>query len=117
MSDLAARVSSALQDRYRLEREVGAGGMAIVYLGEDLKHHRPVAVKVLRQELASALGPERFVQEIAIVAGLRHPSILPLYDSGESEGFVYYVMPYIAGESLRARLERERQLPIEDALG
>ena len=116
MSDQDARVSSALKDRYRLERQVGAGGMAIVYLAEDLKHHRAVAVKVLRPELAAAVGPERFLREIQIVAGLRHPNILPLYDSGEAEGFVYYTMPYIAGESLRARLAREQQLPIEDAL-
>jgi len=116
MTDLEARLASALADRYRLERELGEGGMAIVYLAEDVRHHRKVAVKVLRPELAPAAGGERFLREIEIAAGLRHPHILPLYDSGEADGLLYYVMPLVEGETLRARLERERQLPIDDAL-
>jgi serine/threonine-protein kinase len=90
--------------------------MATVFLGRDLKHHRAVAVKVLRPELAGAIGPERFLREIEIAAGLSHPNILPLFDSGGRDGLFYYVMPYVEGESLRQRLDRERQLPIEDAL-
>src|SRR5713101_1280821 len=90
--------------------------MATVYLASDLKHHRRVAIKVLRPEIAAALGPERFLREIAIAARLSHPHTLPLHDSGEAGGFLYYVMPYVPGESLRARLERERQLPLDDAL-
>jgi eukaryotic-like serine/threonine-protein kinase len=116
MSALTARLTTALADRYRLAGLLGEGGMATVHLAEDLRHHRKVAVKVLRPELATALGGERFLREIEIAAGLRHPHILPLYDSGEADGFLYYVMPLIEGESLRTRLERERQLPIEDAL-
>ena len=108
--------SGALTDRYVIERELGSGGMAIVYLAEDLKHHRKVAVKVLRPELAAALGAERFLREIEIAARLQHPHILPLHDSGEAEGVLYYVMPYVEGESLRDRLNRETQLPLEDAL-
>ena len=90
--------------------------MATVYLAEDLKHHRQVALKVLRPELAAVLGPERFLREIEISARLNHPHILPLHDSGEAGGFLYYVMPYVEGESLRDRLNREKQLPVEDAL-
>ena len=116
MPDLFQRLKAALADRYAIEREIGAGGMATVYLAEDLRHHRKVAVKVLRPELAATLGPERFLREIEIAAGLTHPHILPLHDSGEVEGFLYYVMPYVEGESLRQRLDREKQLPIEDAL-
>jgi serine/threonine-protein kinase len=116
MSEIDVRLSSALADRYRLERQLGEGGMAIVYAAEDVRHHRKVAVKVLRPELGAALGGERFVREIEIVAGLRHPHILPLYDSGEADGFLYYVMPLVEGETLRARIDRERQLPIDDAL-
>ncbi len=97
-------------------RELGRGGMATVYLAEDLKHHRSVAIKVLRPELAAAVGADRFLREIEIAAGLTHPHILPLHDSGEADGFLYYVMPYVAGESLRERLSREKQLPLEDAL-
>src|SRR6478609_8534879 len=103
MTDLEARLASALADRYRLERELGEGGMAIVYGAEDLRHRRKVAVKVLRPELAPASGGERFLREIEIAAGLRHPHILPLYDSGEADGLLYYVMPLVEGESLRAR--------------
>ena len=116
MPEIDDRLSSALADRYRLERQLGEGGMAIVYAAEDVRHRRQVAVKVLRPELGAALGAERFVREIEIVAGLRHPHILPLYDSGEAGGFLYYVMPLVEGETLRARIERERQLPIDDAL-
>ncbi len=118
---------SALADRYRLERELGQGGMATVYLAEDLKHRRRVAVKVLKPELGAALGAERFLREIEVAAGLRHPHILPLYDSGEAvtkaagleargSGLLYYVMPYVEGETLRSRLNRERQLPVDEAL-
>ncbi len=110
------RLRDALADRYRLERELGQGGMATVYLAQDLKHNRQVAVKVLRPELAAALGLERFLREITTTANLRHPHILPLYDSGEALGALFYVMPFVEGESLRGRLDREKQLPIEDAL-
>ena len=116
MSLIPERLASAFADRYRLERELGQGGMAVVYLAEDRKHRRQVAVKVLRPELAGMLGPERFLREIETVARLRHPHILPLYDSGEAGGFLYYVMPLAEGESLRDRLRREKQLPLDDAL-
>ncbi len=110
-------VRTALADRYRIERELGRGGMATVYLAEDLKHHgRKLAIKVLDPELAAAIGPERFLREIEIVSGLSHPHILPLHDSGSAAGLLYYVMPYAEGESLRARLVRETQLPVDDAL-
>ncbi len=115
MPELLDRLKTALADRYAIEREIGAGGMATVYLAEDLKHHRKVAVKVLRPELAATLGPERFLREIEIAAKLTHPHIVPLYDSGEADGFLYYVMPFVDGESLRERLNREKQLPLEDA--
>jgi serine/threonine-protein kinase len=115
MADLA-RLRAALIGRYTIEHELGRGGMATVYLGRDLKHHRAVAIKVLRPELAAALGPERFLREIEIAAGLTHPHILPLHDSGEADGFLYYVMPFIEGESLRDRLNREKQLPLGDAI-
>src|SRR3990172_6937736 len=116
MSESLDRLTAALAGRYRIERQLGSGGMATVYLAEDLKHHRQVALKVLRPELAAVLGPERFLREIEIAAKLNHPHILPLFDSGEAEGVLYYVMPYVAGESLRERLSREKQLGIEDAL-
>ena len=109
-------LSSALADRYRLERQLGAGGMATVYLALDLKHDRRVAVKVLHPDLAATLGAERFLAEIKTTANLQHPHILPLHDSGAADGFLYYVMPYVEGESLRERLTRERQLPIDDAI-
>ena len=116
MTDVLGRLTAALKDRYAIERELGSGGMATVYLAEDLKHHRNVAIKVLRPELAAALGPERFLREIEIAARLNHPHILPLFDSGEADGFLFYVMPYAEGESLRDRLIREKQLPVDDAL-
>jgi serine/threonine-protein kinase len=116
MPDLIDRLRTALEGRYTIERELGRGGMAIVYLAEDLKHGRPVALKVLRPELAASLGAERFLREITTAARLTHPNILPLHDSGEVDGTLYYSMPYVAGESLRVRLERERQLPIDEAL-
>src|SRR5688500_17303997 len=109
-------VAAALAGRYRVEREVGRGGMATVYVAEDLRHRRRVAVKVLHAELGAALGPERFLREIEVTAGLHHPHILPLHDSGEASGLLYYVMPFIDGESLRQRLARERQLPVEEAV-
>ena len=117
MSDPTLRqLPSLLAERYRIERELGAGGMATVYLARDPKHDRDVAVKVLHPELGAALGAERFLTEIKTTAKLQHPHILPLLDSGEAGGLLYYVMPYVAGETLRARLERERQLPIDEAL-
>jgi len=116
MSETIDLLKTALSDRYVIEHELGAGGMATVYLAEDLKHHRKVAVKVLRPELAAAIGPERFLREITITAQLNHPHILPLLDSGEEDGFLYYVMPYMQGESLRDRLNREKQLSVGDAV-
>ncbi|HUR94625.1 MAG TPA: serine/threonine-protein kinase, partial [Gemmatimonadales bacterium] len=110
------RLKSALGGRYELERQVGEGGMATVYLARDLKHERQVAVKVLRAELSASLGADRFLREIRVAAGLQHPNILGLYDSGETDGLLYYVMPFVEGESLRDRLIREQQLPIHDAL-
>jgi Tol biopolymer transport system component/tRNA A-37 threonylcarbamoyl transferase component Bud32 len=110
------RLSAALADRYRIERELGEGGMATVYLAEDLKHDRRVAIKVLRPELAAVLGAERFVQEIKTTAQLQHPHILPLHDSGTADGFLFYVMPYIEGETLRDKLDRETQLGIAEAV-
>ena len=116
MTDNLNRLKTALADRYAIEHEIGAGGMATVYLAEDLKHHRKVAVKVLRPELAAVLGAERFLREIEIAAKLQHPHILPLHDSGEADGFLYYVMPYVAGESLRSKLARERELPVQEVV-
>jgi serine/threonine-protein kinase len=116
MSDALARLTAALADRYRIERELGAGGMATVYLAHDLKHDRDVAIKVLHPDLGAALGSERFLSEIRTTARLQHPHILPLLDSGEADGLLYYVMPLVTGETLRTRLERERQLPIDDAV-
>ncbi|MEO8226709.1 MAG: protein kinase [Gemmatimonadota bacterium] len=110
------RLAAALADRYHLDRELGQGGMATVYLAEDLKHGRRVAIKVLRPELAAVIGPERFVREIRTIAALQHPHVLGLIDSGEVDGTAYYVMPFIDGESLRDRLDREKQLPIADAI-
>ena len=116
MSLVADRLTAALADRYRIERELGAGGMATVYLAQDLKHDRRVAIKVLRPELAAVIGAERFLREIKTIANLQHPHILGLIDSGEVNGTAYYVMPFVEGESLRDRLTREKQLPIPDAV-
>ncbi len=110
------RLTTALADRYRVTRELGAGGMATVYLAHDIKHEREVAIKVLHPDLGAALGAERFLSEIKTTAKLQHPHILPLLDSGAADGLLYYVMPYVRGETLRTRLERETQLPIPDAL-
>ncbi len=116
MTDSIERLNAALVGRYAIERELGHGGMAIVYLAEDLKHRRPVAIKVLRHELAAAVGADRFLREIDIAAHHTHPHILPIHDSGQAGEFLFYVMPYVAGESLRDRLTREKQLPLDDAL-
>jgi eukaryotic-like serine/threonine-protein kinase len=113
---LLDRMRAALTERYHIERELGRGGMAIVFLAEDPKHHRRVAIKVLKPELSQSLGSERFLREIQIAALLNHPHILPLHDSGEANGLIYYVMPYVEGESLRDRLDREKQLSLEDAV-
>ncbi len=108
MPDSFARLKSSIGDRYRIEREIGRGGMATVYLAMDLRHGRAVAVKVLKPELAHAIGPERFLREIEIAARLSHPNILPLHDSGEADGILYYVMPYVEGATLRDHLNREK---------
>ena len=116
MADIAAQLGEALRDRYLLQRELGRGGMATVYLVRDLKHDRLVALKVLHAELAATLGPDRFLREIRLTARLDHPHILPVHDSGEAQGLLWYTMPYVEGESLRDRLRREVQLPLEDAV-
>ena len=116
MPDLIEQLRGDLADRYSVERELGRGGMATVYLARDLKHHRSVAIKVLLPELAATVGSDRFLREIEIAAGLDHPHILPLYDSGEAGGLLFFVMPYVDGESLRDRLDREKQLPVEEAV-
>jgi eukaryotic-like serine/threonine-protein kinase len=116
LTDLLDRLHSTLGERYAVDRQIGEGGMAIVYRAKDLKHERTVAIKVLRQELAVSLGADRFLREIRVAANLQHPNILGLYDSGEMDGLLYYVMPFIEGESLRDRLNKEQQLPLTDAL-
>src|ERR1051325_6268764 len=116
MNDPLARLTATLADRYRIERALGQGGMATVYLAQDLKHDRKVALKVLRPELAAMIGGERFPAEIKTPATLQPPHILSLFDSGTADGLVFYVMPFVEGESLRERLVRTKQLPIEDAL-
>ena len=116
MSDPITRLNDALEGRYRIESELGEGGMATVYLADDLKHERKVALKVLKPELAAVVGADRFLAEIKTTANLQHPHILPLFDSGEADGFLFYVMPYVEGESLRERLDREHQLPVDDAV-
>src|SRR4051812_15712848 len=108
----AEQLNAALAGRYVVERELGQGGMATVYLATDVRHHRRVAIKVLRPELAAVIGADRFVREIQTIATLQHPHILGLIDSGEVDGTAYYVMPYVDGESLRDRLTRDKQLPI-----
>ena len=112
----ADRLATALEGRYRIQRPLGEGGMATVYLAEDLKHDRKVALKVLKPELAAVVGADRFLAEIRTTANLQHPNILPLFDSGEADSFLFYVMPYVEGESLRDRLDREKQLPIDEAV-
>jgi serine/threonine-protein kinase len=116
MTQTGDRISAALADRYRIERELGQGGMATVYLAQDLKHDRRVALKLLRPELGAIIGAERFLAEIKVTANLQHPNILPLFDSGAADGLLFYVMPYVEGESLRDRLTCERQLPVADAV-
>lgn len=116
MPDKLSRLRKALLSHYDIERELGRGGAAVVYLAQDLRHSRLVALKVLRAEVASVLGTDRFLREISIAARLSHPHILPLYDSGEVEGFVYYVMPYVEGDSLEVRLANEGPLAVEDSL-
>src|SRR3954465_12453379 len=116
MTDRLAAVSDALQDRYTIERELGRGGMATVYLAHNLRLGRWGALKPLHPELGPTLGPERFLREITIAARLAHPHILGLHDSGEADGWLYYVMPYVEGESLRQRLAREPQLSVEEAV-
>src|SRR2546422_8973644 len=116
VTTIPARLTAALADRYRIERELGHGGMAPVYLAHDLKHDRQVALKVLRPELAAVIGADRFLKEIRAPANLQHPHILGLIDSGEVDGLLYYVMPYVEGESLRDRLTHEKQLPVDDAV-
>ena len=114
--DPAARLNVALEGRYSIERELGEGGMATVYLTDDLKHERKVALKVLKPELAAVVGAKRFLSEIKVTANLQHPHILPLFDSGEADGFLFYVMPYVEGQSLRDRIDREKQLPVDEAV-
>ena len=116
MTDAVQRLTAALSDRYRIERELGQGGMATVYLAHDIKHDRDVAIKVLHPDLGAALGGDRFLSEIRTTARLQHPHILPLLDSGDANGLLYYVMPVVTGETLRARLDREQQLPVGDAV-
>jgi serine/threonine-protein kinase len=116
VTDTLQHLKAALADRYAIEREIGSGGMAVVYLARDLRLDRTVALKVLRPELAASLGVERFIREIEIAGKLNHPNILPLYDSGEADGLLYYAMPYVEGESLRDLLAREQQLPLDEAL-
>ena len=116
MPDLVTRLNAALEGRYRIERELGEGGMATVYLAEDLKHNRKVALKVLKPELAAVVGAERFLAEIQVTANLQHPHILPLFDSGEADNFLFYVMPYVEGETLQDRIDREKQLPVDEAV-
>ena len=114
--DTITRLNAALEGRYRIERELGEGGMATVYLADDLKHERKVALKVLKPELAAVVGAERFLAEIKTTANLQHPHILPLFDSGEADSFLFYVMPHVEGESLRQRIDREKQLPVDEAV-
>src|SRR6185369_10904255 len=114
--DAIAQLNTALLGRYAIEREIGAGGMATVYLAQDLKHRRKVALRVLKPELGAVLGVERFLAEIEVTANLQHPNLLPLFDSGEVNGLLFYVMPYVDGESLRHRMAREKQLPVDEAV-
>jgi len=115
-TDALQRVTRTLADRYQVERLIGEGGMATVYLAKDIKHDRDVALKILNPELGAVLGTDRFLAEIRVTARLQHPNLLPLFDSGDAEGILYYVMPFVDGESLRARLDRERQLPLDETI-
>src|SRR3954470_19961562 len=114
--DALLQLKESLAERYDIKREIGAGGMATVYLAQDIRHARPVALKLLNSELGAVLGVERFLSEIRVTANLQHPHLLSLFDSGEAEGRLFYVMPFIDGESLRGRLTREKQLPIDEAI-
>src|SRR5215216_2393276 len=114
--DALLQLKESLAERYDIKREIGAGGMATVYLAQDLRHDRPVALKLLDPQLGAVLGAERFLAEIRVTANLQHPNLLPLFDSGGTDGLLYYVMPYVEGESLRHRLTRERQLPVDEAV-
>src|SRR5438067_890267 len=114
--DALAQLNASLAGRYSIDREVGRGGMATVFLARDVRHNRKVAVKLLNPELGAVLGVERFLSEIQVTANLQHPNLLPLFDSGEAEGLLFYVMPYVEGESLRAKIYREKQLPIDEAI-
>jgi serine/threonine-protein kinase len=116
MSKIVSRLNAALEGRYRIDRELGVGGMATVFLADDVRHNRKVAIKVLKPELAAMVGGERFLAEIETTANLHHPHILPLFDSGEADGFLFFVMPYVEGETLRHRLDREKQLPVDEAV-
>jgi len=114
--DAISRLNEGLAGRYHIEREIGSGAMATVFLARDLRHDRSVALKVLKPEIAMVLGAERFLSEIRVTASLQHPNLLPLFDSGESDGLLFYVMPYVEGETLRTRLDRERQLSVDEAV-
>src|SRR5205809_4826062 len=116
MPELLDQLTAELSGRYVIEKRIGAGGMAIVYLARDLRHDRAVALKLLNPELGAVLGVERFLAEIKVAAHLQHPNLLPLFDSGEANGLLYYVMPFVEGESLRTLLQREKQLPISQAV-
>jgi len=116
MQDPVGRLNAALTGRYEIERALGQGGMATVYLAQDVRHQRKVALKVLKPELAAVVGAERFLAEIRTTANLQHPHILPLHDSGEADGFLFYVMPHVEGESIRDRLDREGQLAVPEAV-
>src|SRR5438309_7810250 len=115
-TDHQDRLNAALAGRYTIERELGRGGMATVYLARDVKHHRQVALKVLNPELGALLGVERFLAEICVTANLQHPNLLALFDSGAAEGLLFYVMPFVEGESLRDKLEKEKQLGVDEAI-
>src|SRR5512133_3709370 len=114
--DALAQLKQSLSDRYDIKREIGAGGMATVFLAQDLRHDRPVALKLLNPELGAVLGTERFLGEIRVTANLQHPNLLPLFDSGDADGLLFYVMPFVDGETLRVWLEREKQLPVDEAV-
>ncbi|KPJ97243.1 MAG: hypothetical protein AMS20_17270, partial [Gemmatimonas sp. SG8_28] len=116
MIDTVEGLQEAVKDKFTIEREIGRGGMALVFLARDTRHDRPIALKVLRPELSASIGADRFLREIQIEASLQHPHILPLYDSGRTNGTLYYTMPYVDGETLRQRLEREKQLPLDDVV-